>query len=641
MTKRIAFVLVIAMLFSFVFGANPVYASQEGEQEQITDQYGGDTLLAQYSTADIVKMFPEFSEYLSNEIRSLNTNITVERFDIFKEDVGAIYFSVMSENPELFYVLPTRFSSTANYETGKVLAIRPEYCFDLEDIPSAINEYNARVNYILSGVQDSWNDLAKARYMHDVLAHFCEYDTRYESISDGDYELFKVQMRIYTSYGALVDNNAVCEGYSMAYKYLLSLVGVESHYIQSVKNHHAWNMVKLGDNYYHVDIAHDDPTNDTLGRVNHNNFLKSDNWFNNDGDGEHSDWITNLKAEDTSLDNAWWNNVNTIIYRYDGYDYYINQRYTSSVYAALTRRNISTGEEEVLDVKKTRWNVKDVEGAFWDKAFSFITCDGNYFYFNDTENIYRVTIGGSTIEKIYTKPSTIKDNIYGLAYMSSGGLFAAIKDSPFEKDVVYKINIPTQPTSTTEPTESTIQTTEPTSTQNFTQPTATEPSSQAQTQPTATEPIGSVATEPPKLDPIVIKKSLKLYLKGSSQITLSPKGAYKFSSSNSKVAAVTNKGQITAKKAGKAVITAKGDNVIFRLTVTVKNPKLNYTKKTIKRKKSFNLKVIGGSGKITLTQSNNKIKINSKGKVTGLKKGKTTITVKVCGLKLKCKVIVK
>ena len=635
MKRKTALLLIVTMLFSVIFSSNyaVVNAAEDEEKHEYTDQYNGDSLLAQYSTAEIAAMYPEFSSYLARELRELKTDISVREFDIRKEDIGAIYFSVVCENPDIFYVFSTRFETTANYGTGKIVSIRPEYFFNLEDIPAKIEQFNQKVDNILKGVTQSWSDIIKARYIHDMLAHYTEYDTKYEEISDSDYDLFRVQMRIYTAYGALVDNNAVCEGYALAYKYLLSRVGVKAYYIQSVKKRHAWNMVQTGGKFYHVDITHDDPTCDNLGRVNHDNFFKSDRWVLNDGDNEHTDWITNLKADDTTFDNAWWNSVNTMIYRSGDYDYYINQVYTSSVYAALTRREISTGAEEVIAELKTRWKVKDIPNAFWERAFSYVTSDGKYFYYNDTTSVYRTLIGGTGIEKVYTKPSSNSNDIYGVAFKSDGQLYATIKENPNVKDVVYKLNITaeepdTNPTNPTEPQGSTAETTEPVS-ENFTQPT------------TAPEPTTSSATEPASEAVTVIKRSITLYLKHSSKLTITPKVSYTFSSSKKSVATVTISGVITAKKAGKAVITAKGASVIFKITVTVKNPRLNVTKKTIKKKNSFTLKVIGGSGKITYKVGNSKIvKINTKGKVTGKKKGKTTITVTVCGLKLKCKVTV-
>lgn len=68
-------------------------------------------------------------------------------------------------------------------------------------------------------------------------------------------------------------------------------------------------------------------------------------------------------------------------------------------------------------------------------------------------------------------------------------------------------------------------------------------------------------------------------------------------------------------------------------------PLLKYSSKTLKKGKSFKLKVYYGSGKTKYKSSNKKIaKVNSKGKVKALKKGKCTITAVKNGKKLKCKI---
>ncbi len=644
MRQKIALLIVISMLFGIVFGANVTTANAAGDHEY-TDQYDSDTMLGQYSTAEIVAMYPEFSEYLARELRALNTDIDVADYGFNKQNIGAIFFSIVCENPDIFYVFPISFETTANVASGNIISIRPEFYFDANEIPAKINTFNQKANKILAGIDSGWSDVVKARYLHDTLAQYTEYDTKYETISTSDYELYRQQMRIYTSYGAIVDNNAVCEGYAMAYKYLLSRVGIESAYVQSIKKRHAWNMVNINGNYYHVDITHDDPTYDTLGRVYHDSFLKSDNYFNNDNNAEHDSWVTSIRASDTTYDNAWWHSVCTVIYRYGGYDYYIDQRYTNSIYAALTRRNTSTGETEVLKTVKTRWYVKGQANAFWDSAFSYIAADGTYLYYNDTSNVYRVAISGGSAEKVYTKPSSITGDIYGLTFKSNGILYITTKESPNDEGTVHKLSItaaeptvPSNPSGETDPSNPTDPSgsTDPSS--DNTDPTSTNPTNTTDTEPITAAP--TKATEAPK--PTTVKRSISIYLKQTVTLTLTPKGAYKYSTSNKKVATVTSKGVIKGVKAGKVIITAKSSKVIFKLTVTVKKPKLNYTKKTIKRKKSFKLKVIGGSGKITLKNSNAKvITVKSSGKIVAKKKGKATVTVKVCGLTLKCKVTVK
>ena len=152
----------------------------------------------------------------------------------------------------------------------------------------------------------------------------------------------------------------------------------------------------------------------------------------------------------------------------------------------------------------------------------------------------------------------------------------------------------------------------------------------------------------------ISKKAVTLYTKGSTKTTLKAslkngKGTIKFKTSNKKVATVSSKGVVTAKKAGKAVITAyvkiNGKTYAADCTVTVKKPTLsvNKTSVTLTEGKTFTIvsKAVP-SGKVTYTSSSKKIAtVNSKGIVTAKKKGKATITVKANGISKKVKIVVK
>ena len=60
-----------------------------------------------------------------------------------------------------------------------------------------------------------------------------------------------------TAFGALVQGAATSEGYAMAFKALMDLLGVDSHVVQGEREdgRHVWNIVGIGDYYYHVDIS--------------------------------------------------------------------------------------------------------------------------------------------------------------------------------------------------------------------------------------------------------------------------------------------------------------------------------------------------------------------------------------------------
>lgn len=115
-----------------------------------------------------------------------------------------------------------------------------------------------------------------------------------------------------------------------------------------------------------------------------------------------------------------------------------------------------------------------------------------------------------------------------------------------------------------------------------------------------------------------------------------------YESSDSMIATVGEDGVVQFKQAGSVTLTATADDVTTVYSVTVKSPKLNTTKVTLKPNKTYKLSVSNKIGKATYKSSNSKVaKVSSTGKVTALKKGKAVITVKTNGITLKCTVTVK
>ena len=97
-------------------------------------------------------------------------------------------------------------------------------------------------NYIRSGMTDR----QKALVLHNWLIYNGHYDFTYSN---------------YAADGVLVKGAGVCQSYAEAYKLLLDKAGIESK-VLSGKGHgegHAWNLVKIDGQWYHVDCTWDDP----------------------------------------------------------------------------------------------------------------------------------------------------------------------------------------------------------------------------------------------------------------------------------------------------------------------------------------------------------------------------------------------
>lgn len=74
--------------------------------------------------------------------------------------------------------------------------------------------------------------------------------------------------------GPLLNNMAVCSGYASAFQLLMTFADIECEYVFS--DTHAWNLVKLDDTWYHIDVTWDDPVPDQPGTVIYTHFLMTD-----------------------------------------------------------------------------------------------------------------------------------------------------------------------------------------------------------------------------------------------------------------------------------------------------------------------------------------------------------------------------
>ena len=144
------------------------------------------------------------------------------------------------------------------------------------------------------------------------------------------------------------------------------------------------------------------------------------------------------------------------------------------------------------------------------------------------------------------------------------------------------------------------------------------------------------------------RTSATIYTKGKKTVTLKAtgvSGSVTWNSSNTKVAVVKD-GKVTAKKAGKTVITASAGSYKATCTITVKKPTLKISGKksvTIKKGKKSKIKVKAvPTGKITYKSSNKKVaSVTAKGVIKGVKAGSCKITVTCNGVKKTVKVKVK
>lgn len=112
---------------------------------------------------------------------------------------------------------------------------------------------------ITSEITDDMSDYEKELAIHDYITGWSGFDysvfgrSQIDGFTDGSD----------TPYGVLIDQSAMCHGYSSTFQLFMDLLDIECMTVFGIPGsngvEHSWNMVKLDGEWYCVDCAWDDP----------------------------------------------------------------------------------------------------------------------------------------------------------------------------------------------------------------------------------------------------------------------------------------------------------------------------------------------------------------------------------------------
>lgn len=282
MSKRFAPLVCAALLAALLFSLSAAAAPAEPQLYYPTGGVAEYTLTEVPTTGDAPLTLQDdrsLEEIIVEGLRAVKKTISIPYGMLpytTQDEIGDIYFAIVRAHPEFFYV-----GNGAGFSTlgGYVVSFSPQYDEALSQ-SSVISAFNDRVNKILAEtIESGMSQVEMALSLHDYLVLHCAYDW---SVDNNQGE---PSYNVYTAYGALMEGNAVCQGYAMAYNLLLNMVGIKTDYVTSVipdQGRHGWSLVEIGETWYHVDVTWDDPTwnfsgskHDLPGCCRHDYFLVS------------------------------------------------------------------------------------------------------------------------------------------------------------------------------------------------------------------------------------------------------------------------------------------------------------------------------------------------------------------------------
>ena len=223
-------VVIVAMLLVTV----PAHADPKNSEEALASGY-------------------TLEEWVLLNIENNEDTIDISAYGIPRSNTE-FYFGLIKNHPELIY-MDGSFSYNTDYDY--YTDIYPMYSSQYSE--QDLKTFNNKVNSILAGVDKNWTDFQIILYIHDYIVDHC----RYWATESGN------DLSNYNAYGALVRGYCVCEGYSSAFKLLMDRLGIPCEVIISDYACHQWNAVKVGGNYYYIDVT----TDDQITRCVHSRFL--------------------------------------------------------------------------------------------------------------------------------------------------------------------------------------------------------------------------------------------------------------------------------------------------------------------------------------------------------------------------------
>ncbi len=198
-------------------------------------------------------MYPYF-ELLSDNQKSLYNELlyainkyeedVIPSIKITVSEVEDAFYAVLYDHPELFW-LGNSYSCEHYENNDDVTKILIKYSDIVNDIDNAKKKLDTVVNTIVKNANNYEFDYAKEKYVHDTLINLISYSKDTENHQ--------------SAYDALVNQKAVCAGYTKAFQLIMHKLGVPTYYVTGISTEdHAWNLIELEDGFYNIDLTFDD-----------------------------------------------------------------------------------------------------------------------------------------------------------------------------------------------------------------------------------------------------------------------------------------------------------------------------------------------------------------------------------------------
>ncbi|WP_339848943.1 transglutaminase domain-containing protein [Paenibacillus sp. FSL W7-1088] len=219
---------------------------EQGNQETVPEPATGDAMINADSALE---------EVLAKNMVAAHDKISLKAFPEAQNftTLSDVVLKVMYQNPLILGVEGFEY----NYGT---LTLSIHYNESVDVIQKKQSEIIAKANEVVASIiKDGMKDDEKRKAIYDYLNDNAKYDdAALENAEQNNFKNVDAQFNdSFTTYGILVKGVGVCASYASVYKLLSDLSGLESIVVTGASSGvpHAWNKVKIGNEWFHVDAT--------------------------------------------------------------------------------------------------------------------------------------------------------------------------------------------------------------------------------------------------------------------------------------------------------------------------------------------------------------------------------------------------
>ena len=308
--------------------------------------------------------------------------LDISEYKLTREEMEEIYEDLFHRGLLPWYVDSFCDWTGASDGTIAVISLR-----DLRKRSFSEDTYErALAELIAETCHEGMTDLHKVLSVHDYIVSHVEY-RYFDSVNNG--------------YHALVRGETQCYGYSQLFLRVMDRIGIPCEIVicDDVGNGvgHAWNVVQIDGNWYHLDLTWDDSLPDAPGQALHIYFLKTDMEFKWKY-GHDFGWETETNCKDkTYSDGAIWEDCKSPVIFLDA-DTMILRRdedLTGGIYAV----DVKTGEEKLL--YSVQYDDIEMGGKYYYGYGTSLWYWDERIWFNTASAIYSITLDGRDLKTEY------------------------------------------------------------------------------------------------------------------------------------------------------------------------------------------------------------------------------------------------